>query len=621
MNTMLMELGIGFANPDYAGFLVAWVLVLGLSFATIRWRKKMLGALNVLSWPDAFEKPRWRGSKIVCQIIGLLFLVIALIGPQWGQKEKVVKAEGLDLCFAVDLSRSMLAEDVTPNRLQAAKNQLTIFMQGMGGDRAALVGFAGSAFVAAPLTTDHRALVSFLDPMDSSYISDQSTNLSVGIDACLRALGLDKVKDRSEIADLAAKVVVIVSDGEETGDDFKGAAARAETLGVPVYGFAVGTSKGGLIPIRSERGVEYLKDPSNPSTNVVTKLEEKKLKDIADKTGGKIFYLSGGVEVLKDFNAALANYKRDSIDAGTRLDREDRFQWPLAVAFFFLFLDFLIPELGFAWKWPSRSKNGAKTLVILLAGLGAWDSNAAPGAEGLMPWTIYRNNKAFSLYKKKSYTESRQALEDALSDNARNLMLRYNWASTRLAMSFPQEKGQDFNQKILDETIGEFTKILSEYKPDLPADPFVKGLHYQLALALELKKEREKALAHYYDALLQKPAEKELDPVIEESIRRLLAAQQQQGGGGGGGSENEKKDNKGGEGDKDKKDKKYGQGQQQKPAEFKGTDVNQSQAKKILESVGSKEREVQKRRSQKEAQEKQRAQGQDGQADGRGKQW
>ena len=611
MNALLSDAGIGFANPDYTGFVVAWLLVLFLTFATIRWRRKTLTTLNALSWPDAFEKPKWRAFKTFCQVLGLLCLVVALIGPQWGQKEKVVKAEGLDLCFAVDLSRSMLAEDVTPNRLQAAKNQLTIFMQGMGGDRAALVGFAGSAFVAAPLTTDHRALVSFLDPMDSTYISDQSTNLSVGIDACLKALGLDKVKDRAEIADLAAKVVVLVSDGEETGEDFKGAIARAENLGVPVYGFAVGTARGGLIPIRNDRGVQYLKDPANPSANVITKLEEKKLKEISEKTGGKVFYLSGGVEILKDFLAALANYKRDSVDAGTRLDREDRFQWPLALALLFLFLDFLIPELGFSWK--------KKSLLIFLILLVPYRADAQVSDKGLMPWTIFRNNKGVALYKKPALPESRKAFEDALSDNARSLLLRYNWASTRLAMSFPQEKGQDFNQKILEETIGELSKIVSEYTPSPKGDPFAKALRYQLALALELKKDRENALANYYQALRAQPPNVPLDTLTEEAIRRLLAAEQQQGGGGGGGSKNEKKDNKG-EDEKDGKNAQYGKGEQ-KPAQFQGTDIDQSQAKKILESVGSKEREVQKRRSQKDAQEKQRAQGQEGAASGRGKQW
>jgi Ca-activated chloride channel family protein len=195
----------------------------------------------------------------------------------------------------------MLAEDVQPNRLQAAKNQLTIFMNRIGGDRAALVGFAGSAFVAAPLTTDHRAIVNFMDPMNNSYISDQSTNMAVGVDACLTALGLDAVKERAEIEDFAAKVIVIVSDGEETGDDFRGAIGRAEKLGVPIYSFAVGTSRGGLIPIRNERGVEYLKDPDNPGANVISKLEEKKLKEIAEKTGGKVFYLVNGVEAWKEF--------------------------------------------------------------------------------------------------------------------------------------------------------------------------------------------------------------------------------------------------------------------------------------------------------------------------------
>ncbi len=497
---------------------------------------------------------------------------------------------------------------------------MTIFMQRMGNDRAALVGFAGSAFIAAPLTTDHRAIMSFLDPMNNSYISDQSTNLAVGVDACLKALGLESVKDRAEIADLAAKVIVIISDGEETGSDFRGAIARAENLGVPIYSFAVGTARGGPIPIRSERGVEYLKDPDNGGNNVITKLEEKRLKEMANKTGGKVFYLSSGVEILKDFEAALANYKRDSVDAGTRLDREDRFQWPLILAFLFLFLDFLIPERGFAFR--KRARRGQSNLGVWIAGalvlLSSQGARANPAADStLMPWTIFRNNRALALYRKQALPEARKSFEDALSDNSRHFVLRFNWAATRLAMALPQQQGQEINQKILDEVSGELKKLLKEYPVKAKEDAFLKGLHYQLALALELKKQKEEALIHYYSALHQGPVNDKLDASTEEGIRRLLAESPQSGGGGGGGGQGENPEPQ--DGQEPPKNPQYGQ-QQRKP-EFQGTDIDQSQAQKILESVGSKEREVQKRRSQKEAQERQRERGKDGQSFGRGKQW
>ncbi|NCN42461.1 VWA domain-containing protein [bacterium] len=629
---MIDKFGITFANPSYFVFLVLWCAILLLTFYNIIWRKKALQKLKVFNIPGAFTAPKWRTLKTTLSVLGYLFLVIALIGPQWGQKENPIKAQGLDLCFAIDLSRSMLAEDVLPNRLQSSKNQLSIFMGRMAGDRASLVGFAGSAFVAAPLTTDYHAILSFLDPMIPSYISDQSTNLSVGVDACLNSLGLEEVKDRIEIEDLAAKVVVLVTDGEETGSDFNGAVARAEKLGVPVYTFAVGTAKGGLIPIRSERGVQYLKDPSNPSKNVITKLEDKVIKEVAGKTGGKIFYLTNGVDAWKEFEEALANYKRDSVEAGTRLDREDRFQWPLLIAFLFLLLDFFLPEAGRIFR---KGSLGSIILFLLLT------PSAKAEEANLMPWTIYKNNKGVDKFFDGELSDSRLQFEDALADRASDLRLRFNWAATRFAMALPKAppKGEDgappasnqeqqINEKVVNEALKEFLAIEKDYlkgREETPKDDiFLKSLKFEQALAHEILKEKTKGLQAFYRAQTLGPEEEQLDGEIEEGIKRLLSEPPADGGGGGGGGQDDPKDgeSKDGEGKGDKKDQnpKYGQGQ--KKPEFKGTDVDKEQAAKILESVGSKERDVQMRKAQQNAEEQQQGKGkQDGQSFGRGKQW
>ncbi len=636
---MIDSLGITFANPGYYPLGLLWIAVLLLVIYNVGWRKRALEKLKVLNFPGAFSLPKLRSFKTILSLFGYLFLLIALWGPQWGQKEKQIKAQGLDLCFAIDLSRSMLAEDVTPSRLQSAKNQLSIFMGRMAGDRASLVGFAGSAFVAAPLTTDYHAILGFLDPMVPSYISDQSTNLSVGIDTCLTSLGLDEVKDRVEIEDLAAKVIVLITDGEETGTDFNGAVARAEKLGVPVYTFAVGTSKGGLIPVRNDRGVQFLKDPANPAANVISKLEDKVIKDVAAKTGGKIFYLTNGVDAWKDFEKALSNYKRDSVEAGTRLDREDRFQWPLLIACLLLLLDFFLPEAGGIF-----GKNGKKVMSAwLLLLLFPTYSPPIRASTNLMPWTVYKNNKAVKKYIASELGESRKLFEEALSDEAADLNLRFNWAVTRFSMALPKkeenseqapqgEQKEAINKKVVQEALNELLAIEKSYRAlqgDTPAkeDIFLKALKFEQALAHEVLEEKTKAFKAYYDAQLLKPFQEKLDEQIEEGIKRLLAENPSQGGGGGGGDQNEKNKDEDGDKQQDKgqgkeknKDPKYGQGQ--KKPEFKGTDVDEQQAAKILESVGSKEREVQKRKAQQNAEEQQQGKGKkDGQSFGRGKQW
>ena len=337
MSGLSANWGVYLAYPERWPLFLLIIAVVGLIARSAKFRAQILRGMGI-ERPEQLDRtglqvPRNRRLKNILYVSGLAILALACLGPQWGQKEHAVRAEGLDICFALDLSNSMLAEDMSPNRLEQSKNQLSIFLQRLGGDRAAIAGFAGSGFVAAPLSVDHASLVNFLEPLNPTFVSDHSTNLGAGVDACMTALELDKVRSRDEISDAAAKLVVLVSDGEDTVEDSNEAIARAEKLGVPVYAMAVGTTKGAPIPVRDERGelLRYVKEPGATEV-VVSKLLDQGLKDLAKKTGGKVFYAASGVEAWNNFEKAIANYKRDSKDAGTKLDREDRFQWPLLLA-------------------------------------------------------------------------------------------------------------------------------------------------------------------------------------------------------------------------------------------------------------------------------------------------
>lgn len=634
------SLGISYSNPQYVYFLGVWVLAVAMTILTYRWRKKALALLSVAQFKDAFNKPRFRSLKSFCGLFGLFFLVLALIGPQWGQKENPIKAEGLDICFGMDLSRSMLAEDVTPSRLQSAKNQLSIFMGRMGGDRAALVGFAGSSFIAAPLTTDHNAILSFLNPMGPSYISDQSTNLAVGVDSCLAALGLDEVDNRLEISDSAAKVIVLVTDGEETGSDFRGAIAKAENLGVPIYTFAVGTARGAPIPLRTQRGVEYLKDPQNRRQNVISKLQDKRIKELARRTGGKIFYLTNGVEAWKDFEDSIADYKRESIEAGTKLDKEARFQWPLLLAFLLLLIDFFLPETGLRSTTQSGSKTLAWAAIVLLLFGASTPSYAQNNKEErksvsestLMPWTIFRNNQGVKQQLENELAGARQSFEEALSDSASNWQLRFNWANNRLLMGLGSNENEEAQQtqvspQVVKEALGEFQKLRDDLLEILPEEtamshPALKVLDYQTGLAHELLQEKPQALQAYYRAQANTAEMTTIQEESIEAIKRLLAEPPGGGGGGGGDDESDNKENEGeGSGEQQNQDFKKGE-YDKSQAEFNSDEVSKDQAQKILESVGSKEQEVKKRKAQQDAEEQQSRRGdEEGQSIGRGKQW
>jgi hypothetical protein len=261
-------------------------------------------------------------------------------------------------------------------------------------------------------------------------------------------------------------------------------------------------------------------------------------------------------------------------------------------------------------------------------------ANSQEKSYELNPITIYKNNKGVKLYSSRKNTEARQQFEEALADKSDNLILRFNWASNRLIMAFPQDgegktgpqgesNPKDMNQKILDESLGELRKIYQSYLPQKVEDEFYKALNYQLGLAYELKQSKTDALKHYYAALSLKPANPKLDEFTQEAIKRLLVSDSSSDGGGGGGGQSDKKDkesNGDAQGDKEEQKPQYSQGQGQQP-KFSGTDIDEQQAKKILESVQGKEQEVQKRKIQKEAKEKSQRGNQEGQSFGRGKQW
>ena len=627
----MKELGIYFSNGDRWPFLLMipgmTLLMLRTTFARNRFYEKLgLTKLPV----ESFEKPVHRPKKALFYLLGLTLTALAAMGPQWGQKLQPMKAQGLDICFAFDLSRSMWSEDVSPNRLTQAKNQLKIFLPRLGGDRAALVGFSSSAFIAAPLSTDHDALAGFLDPLDPSFMSDPSTSLSTGVDACMDALNLKDVVDRNQIMDSAAKLVVLLTDGEETSDDSNDALKKAEKLGVPVYVMAVGTAKGGPIALRDERGnlTGYLRDPRTQQP-AVSKLEDKGPKEIAQRTGGKVFYASMGVDAWKLFEEAIANYKRDSRDAGTKLDREERFQIPLLIAFVFLLLDFFLPETRLRAQRKaqpgaaSRIASGVMAALLLtLVASSVFRTPAAlaatpPGTEpsladkvlsGKSPEMVYRNNEAVKKFQKQKIGETIDTLSEAINHDSSDPELRFNWSSAKL-YSAVGDQGQ-VNPKIVDESIKELQNIARD--PRVGRDPnaqeFRKLIEHQLGQAYEMKKDIPNALKHYYSSLNEGTPNSKIDERTRTNLKRLLVASE---GGQGGGGEGDPKDGKEGEGDP-----KDGKGQTAQPKDgedhtdakmkpkFSGTEIDEGQAKQILESVSGEEQEVQRRKATLEAKER-----------------
>jgi Ca-activated chloride channel family protein len=598
-------LGVHFVNSEYLVWGAAILFVAALMMRTKVWRSHLIQKLGFREG-EAFAAPRYRPLKNLLYLGGLALLWVALLGPQWGQKEMVLTESGLDLCIAIDISKSMMAEDLRPNRLEAVKNQLPLFFNQLAGDRVAVTAFAGSGFIASPLTSDYSALTSIVEPLQPDFISDQSTHLAVGIETCLSALKLDNIKDRNEIEGSSSKVILLVTDGGSTSDEESAPLEQAKSLGVPIFVVAAGTAQGAMIPVRDEYGIQYLKDPRNPNEPVVSKLDDKSLAKIAENTNGKVYYASAGNQAWISFKKALDNFERSSKESGAKRNLEDRFQIPLLLAFLALFIDLILSE----------------TRLFLLAFLllGAGQARAVSLDEGWdQAQTFFETRSGINRFKEQKYDQSVKHFESALQFSNQDWAPRYNWATGKIYLSIPKDAAEvKSRSKDPPRTLLEAERELEGLLQDLPPEQTLprKIAKYQMAWIKWIKGERIQALKYFYESL-RSSSQKDLDEATKNNITLLLFQMAQSGSGGDG----DKQDGKGGGEDQDK-NQKVQQGQGEKP-KFTGTDIDENQAGKILQSVGAKELETLKKESRGEAKDRdvERKGDKQGKASGKDPQW
>jgi Ca-activated chloride channel family protein len=274
---------------------------------------------------------RW---KAVLTLAGLAFAVLALARPQFGTRVETVRSRGQDIVVAVDLSQSMLAEDVSPNRLERARLAILRLMNGLDGDRIGLVAFAADAFVQSPLTTDYAAAGMFLGAMHPDLMPVQGTDLGAALRVSLDAL---------EQGARDTRVVVIVTDGEDHEDDFEQALERAVVSGVRVHVVGIGSNEGVPIPVYDAQGRRngFLRDEDG--TVITTRLGEQTLRGVAERTGARYVTASDdtGLDALVE---ALTGVEGETIEERQVTQFEEQFQIFLALAVALLLVEWMVPE-------------------------------------------------------------------------------------------------------------------------------------------------------------------------------------------------------------------------------------------------------------------------------------
>lgn len=314
------------------------VLFIGLSFWRYRAQKKyatkkMLGHLI----PDkSWFKPV---LKLVTMCMGIAFLVLALVNLKAGDKLETVNREGVDIVFAVDVSKSMLAEDIAPSRLEKSQRLVTEIINNLASDRIGLIAYAGSAVPQLPITTDYGSARLFLQSLNTDLISSQGTAINEAIQ-----LAESYYSDQTE----AAKILVIISDGEDHEGDSAAVAEAAAEKGIRIITIGVGTEKGGTIPIKVNGVVREFKKDRDGKT-VITKLNAETLKEIASAGNGA--YIDGTVTatVIEELKEQLSGIDKVAFDSQQYSDFESQFQWFLGFGLFFLFLDIFYLEKKTGW--------------------------------------------------------------------------------------------------------------------------------------------------------------------------------------------------------------------------------------------------------------------------------
>jgi Ca-activated chloride channel family protein len=277
--------------------------------------------------------------KLIVVLLGLSCLIIGLVNPKIGTKLETVKREGIDIIFAVDVSKSMLAEDVAPSRLEKSKQLVSQIINNLGNDRIGIIAYSGSAFPVLPITTDYSVAKMFLQSMNPGMISSQGTSIDQAI--MLATTFIDK-KDKTN------KLLIIITDGEDHSDSAQEAAEEAKKLGLKILTIGVGTEKGGTIPLKRNGIVEsYQRDQEGEV--VITKRNADVLKKIAKSASGGYVDGNSTKEVLNYVKNALDNIQKTEFESTQMADFKSQFQWFLGFGFFLLLLDIFLFDKKTKW--------------------------------------------------------------------------------------------------------------------------------------------------------------------------------------------------------------------------------------------------------------------------------
>ena len=329
-------------EPKYFYLFIAVAILLLFYLLTWLWKLKKQKAfaefslLNELSPEKSVFKPV---LKMIFVLLALSLLIIAMVNPKMGTQLKTVKRQGVDIVFALDVSKSMLAEDIAPNRLEKSKQIISKIIDKLGSDRVGIIIYAGNAYPLLPITTDHGAAKMFLQNAGPDMVSSQGTAINEALELSKTFFDDDTQTNR---------FLFVISDGEDHEENSGKIAKEITDIGIRTFTIGVGSNKGGPIPVKSNgKFLGYKKD--NKDEVVITKLNVETLKDIAENGEGKYIYGNKTSKTVEYVEELLLKADKKEFESKQFSDYKDQFQWFIGFGLLFLVLDVFL--LNKKTKW------------------------------------------------------------------------------------------------------------------------------------------------------------------------------------------------------------------------------------------------------------------------------
>ncbi|MDR1877999.1 MAG: VWA domain-containing protein [Bacteroidales bacterium] len=563
-------------------------------------------SLLKLLMPDTSPTMQHLKFSLICLI--WLFLVFALANPQMGSGVEKGKRKGIDIMFCIDVSNSMLAQDYAPNRLEAAKRALLLFVDQLKGDRIGIVVFAGNAFVQLPITSDYAAAMMFISNISTQTVASQGTDVATAIDKA--AASMNPPEDKSGVLanqTKTQKVIVVISDGEDHFNEAVDVAAAVAKQGMLVYTIGVGNSIGEPVPVRTSSGrTDYKKDKDG--NTVISRLNEQLLRDVAHAGKGSYIHANNAHVGFDILHSELEKIDKTEIEEVVFSRYESKYAVPLWIAFVLLIIEIMLyNKKMFHIRKLAWLKGNPKLPALLLLLLGLYPSILC-GQTTQEIKALRQGNKNYSAASRLEKeandlsAKNRESNQKEIAVKKQQAQQLYEQASTNYLKSkestgnyyksLYNQAAALYKQGKYEQAANEITQMIE----NTPLDDKTKAKAYHnLGNSLMQQGKYQESIDAYKRSLKANPSDWDTKYNLEYAKQKLQVQQQQQ---------QQQQQNQNKEGDKNEqqqqqqqqqRDQQNKDNQQQRQASSAENKERQDDAKRKLDALQMNERKTQEK--------------------------